>query len=89
MSEIIKHTRLIRNGVQIPATLAGNDPDHQSVDAGIVELKRDPSLDAAPVRIDAQTANLRAEGLPEGGFQKVVVIHDKGTEVLYQATERS
>jgi hypothetical protein len=79
-------TRLIRNGVCIPATLIGED-HNQVVEPGSVPLYRSPSMKADIVDIDAQAAELKVEGSPRGGFQKVVVIDGNGRRIFYQATE--
>ena len=79
-------TRLIRNGVCIPATLIGED-HNQVVEPGPVPLHRSPSVKADTVDIDAQIAELKVEGPPRGGFQKVVVINDGVRQILYQATK--
>lgn len=81
-----RHTQLIRKGVYIPATLIG-DGYNQVVEAGTVSLSRNPSPEADTIGFDAQKADLTAEGLPRGGFQKVVVINDGVRQILYQAAK--
>jgi hypothetical protein len=57
------------------------------VEAGTVNLRRSPSPQADTIGFDAQKVDLTAEGLPRGGFQKVVVINDGIRQILYQATK--
>lgn len=84
MSE--RHAKLIRNGVVIPVTLIGDDYN-QVVEAGIVQLSRSPSREADMVNIDAQSTHLKVDGLSKGGFQRIVVTDDNGSQILYQATK--